>query len=61
MNKTELPPQPKLEDFPGHEYGYSHAMYIVATAAWEKVCIQIVNVRKSSICDDCGMDVPDYE
>ena len=37
-----LPPQPKLKDFPGHEYGYNEGMFVVATRAWEKVCEEIL-------------------
>lgn len=46
----ELPPQPKLEDFPGSEYGYSHSMYKEALAAWERVCKDIIaaNERKAT-------------
>ena len=37
-----LPPQPKLEDFPGHEYGYNEKMFMIATHAWEKLCEEII-------------------
>ena len=37
-----LPPMPQLDDFPGHEYGYSHPMYTAALQAWERVCKDII-------------------
>ena len=46
MNLIELPPMPKLEDFPGYEYGYSHTMYQMALAAWERVCLALINSQK---------------
>ena len=44
MNKIELPSRPKLEDFPGDEYGDSQQTYQLALAAWERVCQGIIEI-----------------
>lgn len=34
---------PKLEDFPGDEYGYSYIPFYKALETWERVCKEIIN------------------
>lgn len=39
-----LPPQPKLEDFPGNEYGTKNVKcYLEALSSWERICLAILS------------------
>ena len=55
----QIPPMPRLEDFPGSEYGYNNTLYKDALTAWERVACEVIraNVSTSNLLMSVKRDI----